>query len=126
MIRVALKIEDIRPVYPPEAIIFGPLVNDGKNINPSRAWVAEIVGTDTRYKFARRFVKPNAVDYKQANSVGSRGVYRFYWLRPGKVYEVSSPISWKSTDRYYCYIVDGKIVKIEEREVFGWLKNYLV
>jgi hypothetical protein len=89
---------------------------------PSRAWAAEITGLDPKYGFARKFLKPS-VDYSEANSVGSRGVYRYYWLEEGKVYDVSSPKSWKRTDRYFCRVEDGNLIEMGKDEVKEWLKN---
>jgi len=89
---------------------------------PSRAWAAEITGLDPKYRFARQFLKPT-VDYSEANSVGSRGVYRYYWLEEGKVYDVSHPKSWKRTDRYFCRVDDRELIEIDKDEVLEWLKN---
>lgn len=73
---------------------------------PCRAWVAEI-GPIT---LKRTFLRP-CLDYSQANSKGTRGVYAAYVLAPERIYEVSSPESWSTTRRYFCHVVD---VSIEE------------
>jgi len=89
----------------------------------NRYWAAEITGLDPRYKFARRFLLCKK-DYRQANSVGTRGVYAYYELDEGKVYEVSSPRSWNRTDRYFCRVgLDGDIITMAEGEVLAWLKS---
>lgn len=95
-----------------------------KGTIPSRAWVCKIIGEDPKYKFKREFLRPN-IDYSQANSVGSRGVFAYYNLENDNVYEVSSPASWKNTDRYFCRIENDAIIYMEKDEVLEWLKSHL-
>lgn len=45
-------------------------------------------------------------DYSNANSVGSRGVYDYYILRPG-VYEILEALSWKRSRKYYLFVSDN-------------------
>ena len=80
---------------------------------PSRGWCAEIIGLHPKYKFDRRFLKPN-VDYSQANGIGSRGVYLYYNLDENHIYEISEPKSWKRTDRYFAIVKDNKLCRITE------------
>jgi hypothetical protein len=90
---------------------------------PKRAWVAKIVGKSKKYKFDRVFVRGKK-DYSQANSVGSRGIYIWYFLEPGFFYEVSEPVSWKNTNRFFCKVdCEGNIIKISEEEVLLCLKK---
>jgi hypothetical protein len=85
---------------------------------PPAAWVAEIIGTDPKYKFNRQFLRFKK-DYSRANSVGSRGVYANYILESGKVYEIKD-----HKDRYYCTVTDnGNIVRLSEDEVKECLKS---
>ena len=88
-----------------------------------RDWVAEIKGKDSRYGYERVFVNGIA-DYTYANGKGTRGVYINYVLDDGRIYEVSEPITWKETDRYFCKVVSGEIIKITEREVEKWLRKH--
>lgn len=65
-------------------------------------WVAEVTGRHPKYKFERIFLRPNT-DYSKANSKGSRGVYRWFVLESGKLYEVKCRASftgraWVETD----------------------------
>jgi hypothetical protein len=85
-------------------------------------WVAEIIGRDPKYKYARCFLH-GKVDYAHSNSKGTRGVYLNFILEDGHIYDVSSPQSWKKTDRYYCKVINGEIIQIKEEEVEEWLKN---
>lgn len=80
-----------------------------------RAWVAQIMGIDGRGKWVRCFIA-GMRDYARANSIGSRGVYIGYNLLEGPIYEVSEPISWKQTDRYFLRIEGGnrRRMSIEE------------
>jgi len=119
MPRVAIGIEDIgvKPPLDPMAYIFL------KNVLKSRAWVAEIVGLSAKYGFERKFLRPN-IDYAEANSAGSRGIYKYYWLEEGKVYEVSAPQSWRKIDRYFCEIKNNRAERIDRSKVEEWLKNH--
>ena len=81
------------------------------------AWCAEIIGYDPKYTYNRAFLKGRN-DYTHANSKKTRGVYTYYTLEAGKVYEVLEPLSWQRSDRYFCKVDDdGDIVAIEKREV---------
>lgn len=90
---------------------------------PARYFVAEILGFDKKYKFKRRFLKYNK-DYSEANSKGSRGVYAYYILESGKIYDVKSPVSWKNCERYFCSVSEfGFIYYLTEEEVIECLKS---
>jgi hypothetical protein len=84
---------------------------------PASYWVAEITGPDLQYKWKREFLRGKK-DYSKANSVGSRGVFIYYTMESGHVYEVKERTSWKRGDRYFCRISDdGEIIRIDESEV---------
>lgn len=87
-----------------------------KRCCPSRAWVAR-VKIDPSGWVDRCFLRPSAIDYSRANSVGSRGVYKCFWLDERSYYEVSSPESWRGTDRYFCEVINGKVVRMTKEEV---------
>jgi len=94
------------------------------SLSPS-GWVAEIRGTDAKYKYARQFLK-RKIDYSRSNSKGSRGIYAEYLLDSNSIYEVKQQTSWKNSSRYFCTVnQDGDIVKMNEGEVIEWLKNRL-
>jgi hypothetical protein len=105
--RAAVTIEDIRSQGHG-----GPLL--GMVAGKSRAWVALVSMVGSR--LCRKFLRPHAMDYSRANSVGSRGVFKCYWLETGDgmIYEVSAPQSWSSTDRYFCVVtIDGEISRVD-------------
>lgn len=86
---------------------------------PFRYWVAEITGYDPKYKYARTFLKPKK-DYSQANSKGSRGVFLYFLLESGKIYEAKT-----SKRRYFCIVdEDGNIVEVEKEYVDQWLNDH--
>lgn len=91
---------------------------------PPPCYVAEIVGFDNRYGYARRFVK-GFTDYSKANSKGTRGVFRTYFIESGSVYEVKEKTSWKGADIYYCFVdcKSGEIWKISKDDVDNHLKS---
>ncbi|QQR69101.1 MAG: hypothetical protein IPI58_09835 [Alphaproteobacteria bacterium] len=82
----------------------------------SRNWVARIFGSDGRGGWARVFVS-GAKDYCRSNSVGSRGIYVTYFLEEGPIYEVSSPQSWNSTERYFLRITNSQPQRLTKEEV---------
>jgi hypothetical protein len=85
-------------------------------------WVAEILGYDPTYTYKRRFIRGKK-DYLRANSKGSRGVYVYYTLESGKLYQVCE--RW--TRRYFC-VVDqhGNIIKLTGAETKQWLKENIL
>jgi len=86
-------------------------------------FVAEITGFHPKFKYERRFLKCKK-DYKKSNSKGSRGVFAFYILESGKIYDVLEPVSWKNSHRYFCTVDDdGDIITLEKEEVDQCLKN---
>jgi hypothetical protein len=89
---------------------------------PNRAWIAEIVGIHPKWKFTRKF-KRGKRDFTHASRNASRGVYFYYVLQPGTIYEISNPLSNKNTDRYFCRIENEEEVRMNEQEVLMWLKE---
>lgn len=129
---VKLLLDKLYPSPPPPGSVSIKLEAIGDNATgntlfgasrPSRAWVAEIVEKDPRWKFKREFLKGNK-DYFDANSVGSRSVYLHYCLSPGRVYEISDPQSWRKTVRYFCRVEDGRLIQMSEEEVLQWLNEH--
>jgi hypothetical protein len=100
--RAVLKIEDIG--------------NNERHIIPSRAWVKELYIKETvlSYHIEERWVKANSYDYSEANSVGSRGVYKYYWLEEGGIYQINSPESWGRSDNYYCLVINSEIKRVSK------------
>lgn len=87
-------------------------------------WAAKITGRDPKYGYARSFLRPK-IDYAKSNSAGSRGVFLWYIFESGEIYEVSSPVSWKRTRRYFCMVTeDGDIVEIGKEEVEEWINEH--
>lgn len=81
---------------------------------PRSSWVAEITGPDEKYGLARDFLRCK-MDYSQANSKGSRGIFAEYILSQGKVYEVKSQESRGRSVRYFCTVgPEGDIIKLDE------------
>ena len=62
-------------------------------------------------------------DYTKANSVGSRGIYKYYFLADGGIYHVSAPQSWNHTDEYYCQVVNDEIVRLEFEDAIKCLEK---
>lgn len=84
-----------------------------------KAWVARIVDMDPRHMFSREFMRGKR-DYAEASGTGARGVYRWFELPEGDVYEVSAPQSWKHADRYFAISTRGALRRMELDEVIEW------
>ncbi|OPY47875.1 MAG: hypothetical protein A4E42_00229 [Methanoregulaceae archaeon PtaU1.Bin222] len=87
---------------------------------PPRFWVARITGYYGTENFKREFLYGKR-DYSKSNSKGTRGIFVWYVLESGGYYEVSSPHSWHSIERYFCKVSeDGEIVRVDRNEVDVW------
>jgi hypothetical protein len=86
-----------------------------KNLRNTKCWVAEILG-HTPNGYDRKFVSHRR-DYTHANSRATRGVYCWYLLDEGKIYEVQEQVSWKNAERYFCVVRNGEIERISRQEV---------
>lgn len=87
--------------------------------SPFYYWAAKITGQDPVYKYRREFLKPKK-DYSLANSKGSRGVFLYFLLDSGFVYEVKT-----SKGRYFCTVTDdGDIEEISKEQVEQWINEH--
>ena len=87
---------------------------------PSGPWVAEIDGKHPKYRWERRFLDGRK-DYSEANSIVSRGVYLYYILAPGHIYEVNDLVSWQSRQRYFCRVDDNGALNHLTLENLNWI-----
>lgn len=86
-------------------------------------WIAEVTGIDNKFGFKRNFLKGNW-ERSKSNATGSRGTRLCFVIESGRLYEVKSPQSWRSIDRYFCTVSEeGNIRRITETEAKTWLKN---
>ena len=98
------------------------LIGDGTpRRRPAGVW--ELTGLSPgEGGFLKRVLSPHK-DYSKANSVGSRGVFAFYLLEEGKIYEVMSPQSWGNTNHYYVTYGQGQEWRLEIGQVFQTLAS---
>lgn len=85
-----------------------------------KPWVAEIIGLDKQYGFARSFLHGRK-DYSLANGIGSRGVYLWYDLESSRIYEVKEQKTWRAWDRYYCRVEANQLIRMDRDEVLRCL-----
>lgn len=85
-----------------------------------RPWVARITGVGPDGRLEREFLDGQK-DFSEANGIGSRGVYYYYHLHPGSVYEVQEILSWTKERRYFCRVDGGKVVEISRTEAMNTL-----
>lgn len=119
-----LKIECIGAVPNPKHIAIDRMFGGALGFAAcykKRWWVAEITGTCEKYGLKRDFISQRR-DSSLSNSVGSRGVYANYMLHYGKMYEISSPQSWRKDDRYFV-LGDNVEERLTKEEVITWLKS---
>lgn len=105
--------QSLKAIAEAENILFGKSKDGFKSSGP---WVARIKGTHPVFKLDREFL-PGHLDFSEANSVGSRGVYKYFHLEEGGVFEVYERLSWRRDARYFCTVTDGKIVELDRSEV---------
>ena len=86
-------------------------IGDGPGAAP---WVALLVW-DEWHGVRRVFLRPQ-VDYRDANSVGTRGVWYRYVLIDG-IYEVSERRAWRQTRRYFLRVAGGTRREMSREEV---------
>jgi len=89
---------------------------------PDRYFVYEVWYDRKNYDIKKQKLYPKK-DYSKANSVGSRGIYAFYFLENNKIYEIKKPISWKSSDHYFCKIENDLEIRLTPEETLKCLKN---
>lgn len=75
------------------------------------AWDGELV---------RLFPVRGTKDYSQANSVGSRGVFTIYLLKPG-IYQIHELISWKRARLWWAKVANGQLTEIKLEEALQCL-----
>ena len=86
-------------------------------------WVAEVKGIDRATGRLMRTFVDGLKDYTEANSVGSRGVYKYYVLTSGPLYEIMDrPGYGKPPRRRFCRVVGSKITPIETAEALKCLQ----
>lgn len=84
--------------------------------------VAELTGLMGR-GFHRTYLTPKE-DWSQANSRGTRGVWLYWTLTAGPVYEARYRTSWTTACHRYLYVTaDGDLHDATEKEVRMWLSH---
>lgn len=96
------------------------LLDEQRYESRPKAWCARITGRTAGGGFAREFLRGRK-DYRESNGTGSRGVFKWFELSEGELYEVNAPQSWTAADRYFCRAVHGKVVRLTTEEVDAWV-----
>jgi len=89
-------------------------------------WVARITGRDPKYGLAREFLRGSVSFRDVEDELGARGVFRWYELAEGALFEVNAPLSWTSADRYFCRSERGRVVRMTRDEIDAALSAALV
>lgn len=95
----------------------------GWTSNPSdRPWVAEITGRDDRYGYARVFIQEKR-DYRESNNKATRGVWFWWTLETGRIYETRYRTTWNGgfQRRFLRVTDDGAVEDMSREEVETWL-----
>lgn len=111
-VKTNIRIEDIRPRDHEALKTFSSW--------KSRAWVCAV--SQKHGRILRSFLKPK-IDYSESNSAGSRGVNKEYILEYDVLYEISEPVSWKRTDRRFCYFDESGEHRVKDEDVLTWAKE---
>lgn len=93
------------------------------NLTP---WAARLHGVADDGGFVREFLRPH-VDYRDANSTGTRGIWYRWVLSPGPVYEVASRSRFgRPLERTYHQVTaDGEVASIAWEEALAWASALL-
>lgn len=86
-----------------------------RDMRPERPWVALINGLCPKYEFHRGFLR-GAVDYREADKRGSRGVYLYFALPPG-LYEVYERLDHHRSRRYFVQVANLAVTEVSKKEV---------
>jgi hypothetical protein len=106
---------------------FGEMMRDAiRQENAPVGWVARITGRDAKYGLAREFLRGSVSFRDVKDEIGARGVFRWYELAEGAIFEVNAPLSWTSADRYFCRSERGRVVRMTREEIDAALPAALV
>lgn len=92
---------------------------DLTKVGRSNPWVAEIVGLDRRGQFQRRFVQ-GMKTYEESNSKGSRGVFMFFVLQRGVLYEIFDRPKHLKSRRRFAVADDGGMREVNIEDALKW------
>ena len=122
MTRVSFRMRDLRTYRPPlrpwstMPHIPYPLRALNYLQGNRRPWIAEIRGTDEKYDYARRFLRPHR-DWSETKRSGRGPVLLWYTLREGRLYEVHRHVKAHKTERACMVVRGGKVVEISRHEL---------
>lgn len=113
-------------LYALQLEVVGDNVNDvmrmwGEKPLRDQPWVARITGVRPSGDFDREHLDYH-VDYSKANSRGSRGVRRVFWLEEGELYEVFEWLSWRRSRQYFCCVEDNHLIELTREGVIEGLR----
>ena len=89
--------------------------------NKEQSAVARVDGFNHHTGELRRVYIHGYQDYSKANSKGSRGIYKLYFVDDG-LYEVTERTSWKKVRQYYLLVANGQKTEINLEEALAWLE----
>lgn len=83
-------------------------------------WVAEITGPHPRYRLERRFLR-HKTDYARSNSKGTRGIWWWWTLESGCLYETWYRTSWSASERRFITVSGaGDIGDVSAEAAAAW------
>lgn len=88
----------------------------------SKPWVARIDGECHKYGLSRSFVD-EYMDSTGANKTGDRGIFLFFAVNEGELYECGYYRTSTKYSRYFFFHDGDCFVEIDKREAFRWAKS---
>lgn len=77
-----------------------------------RPWVAQVVGKDEKYEYARRFLRPHTeYDHKD------RPAALWYTLKEGRLYDVHRHVKGAKTERVFARVRGGAVEEISREQL---------
>ncbi len=90
--------------------------------NKEQSAVARVEGFNHQAGGLRKVYIHGYLDYSKANSKGSRGIYKLYFVDDG-LYEVTERTAWRRVEQYYLLITNGQKNRMTLEEAIAWLET---
>lgn len=90
--------------------------------NKEQSAVARVEGFNHQAGELRKVYLRGYLDFSKANSKGSRGIYKLYFVDDG-LYEVTERTSWRRVEQYYLRVTNGQKYRMTLEEAIAWLEQ---
>jgi hypothetical protein len=85
-------------------------------------WCADLLGIDEADRWIVDYLESHW-EWRDSNSVGTRGARREYLLRHGGIYLVREQMSWRRSEMRFVVSNEGRLTALTEEDVRGCLES---